>query len=116
ELRRGDALNLDYRDNSFDVVTSFHVLTVVPDPYRMMSEMVRVCKPGGRIAMTTHFRSDNPFLGFWSALVDPLTKRLGWTSKLRKRDALKGHPVTLERNERISPISVHTVIIARKNA
>ena len=60
ELQQGDALNLDYPDNSFDYVTSFHVLTVVPDPYRMMSEMVRVCKPGGRIAITTHFQSANP--------------------------------------------------------
>ena len=60
ELRLGDALNLDYPDNSFDYATSFHVLTVVPDPYRMMSEMIRVCKPGGRIAITTHFQSSNP--------------------------------------------------------
>lgn len=116
ELRRGDALNLDFPDNSFDYVTSFHVLTVVPDPYRMMSEMVRVCKPGGRIAITTHFQSENPLLAFWSTIVNPLTKLIGWTSRLRQRDVLKGHKITIERNQRISPISVHTVIIARKNA
>jgi phosphatidylethanolamine/phosphatidyl-N-methylethanolamine N-methyltransferase len=116
ELRQGDALNLDFPDNSFDYVTSFHVLTVVPDPYRMMSEMVRVCKPGGRIAITTHFQSENPLLAFWSTIVNPLTKLIGWTSRLRQRDVLKGHKITIERNQRISPISVHTVIIARKNA
>src|SRR5208282_6472487 len=49
DLREGDALNLDFPDNSFDWVTSFHVMTVVPDPPRMMKEMVRVCKPGGKI-------------------------------------------------------------------
>lgn len=115
ELRQGDALNLDFPDNSFDFVTSFHVLTVVPEPYRMMSEMVRVCKPGGRIAITSHFQSDNEFLAFWSTLVNPVAKLLGWTTRLRQHEVLKGHPITIERNGRLSPISVHTVIIARKN-
>src|SRR5271156_5713050 len=42
EVKKGDALNLDFPDNSFDDVVTFHVITVVPDPLRMMSEMVRV--------------------------------------------------------------------------
>jgi phosphatidylethanolamine/phosphatidyl-N-methylethanolamine N-methyltransferase len=115
ELKIGDALNLDFPDNSFDFVTSFHVLTVVPDPYRMMSEMVRVCKPGGRIAMTTHFQSANPVVALANNLVNPVTKLLGWSTRLRKQDVLKGHPITLERNGKVSPFSVHTVIVARKN-
>lgn len=114
ELRQGDALNLDYPDDSFDYVTSFHVLTVVPDPYKMMSEMVRVCKPGGRIVITTHFQSNNPIIAAFYTIVNPITLRLGWTTKLRKQDVLKGHPIALERNERISPWSVHTILIARK--
>jgi phosphatidylethanolamine/phosphatidyl-N-methylethanolamine N-methyltransferase len=116
ELRQGDALNLDYPADSFDVVTSFHVLTVVPDPYRMMSEMVRVCKPGGRIAITTHFQSANPIVAVLNTIFNPIARQLGWTTRLRKKDVLKGHRITLERNEKISPWSVHTVIIARKNA
>lgn len=115
ELKLGDALNLDYPDNSFDYVTSFHVLTVVPDPYRMMSEMVRVCKPGGRIAITTHFQSTKPLVAMLNSIVNPITRQLGWTTKLRKKDVLTGHQIALERNEKISPWSVHTVIIARKN-
>jgi phosphatidylethanolamine/phosphatidyl-N-methylethanolamine N-methyltransferase len=116
ELKLGDALNLDYPDNSFDFVTSFHVLTVVPDPYRMMSEMIRVCKPGGRIALTTHFQSSKRPVAMLNSIVNPITRQLGWTKKLRKKDVLTGHAITLERNEKISPLSVHTVIIARKNS
>ncbi len=116
ELKQGDALNLDYPDNSFDYVTSFHVLTVVPDPYRMMSEMVRVCKPGGRIAITTHFQSANPVVAFLNTIVNPITRQLGWTTRLRKQDVLKGHPITLEHSKKISRWSVHSLIIARKNA
>ncbi|MGH7923586.1 MAG: class I SAM-dependent methyltransferase [Candidatus Binatus sp.] len=116
ELRQGDALNLDFPDDSFDYVTSFHVLTVVPDPDRMMSEMVRVCKPGGRIAITTHFQSSNPVVAALNTIVNPITRQLGWTTKLRKQDVLKGHPITLERNGKVSATSVHTVIVARKNA
>ena len=55
--KQGDALNLDFPDDSFDDVTTFHVMTVVPDPVKMMREMIRVCKPGGRIVMTTHFQT-----------------------------------------------------------
>jgi phosphatidylethanolamine/phosphatidyl-N-methylethanolamine N-methyltransferase len=116
EVRLGDALNLDFPDNSFDYVTSFHVLTVVPDPYRMLSEMVRVCKPGGRLAITTHFQSSNPVIAAINSVVNPITRQLGWTTKLRKQDVLKGHPITLERNAKKSPMSVHTVIVARKNS
>jgi phosphatidylethanolamine/phosphatidyl-N-methylethanolamine N-methyltransferase len=116
ELLQGDALNLNYPDDSFDFVTSFHVLTVVPDPYRMMSEMVRVCKPGGRIAITTHFQSSNRLIAALNTIVNPITRQLGWTTRLRKQDVLKGHPITLERNAKVSSTSVHTVIVARKNA
>jgi len=116
ELKVGDALKLDFPDSSFDFVTSFHVLTVVPDPHKMMSEMVRVCKPGGKIAMTTHFQSANPVVALANNIVNPVTKLLGWSTRIRKQDVLKGHPITLERNEKISPISVHRVIIARKNS
>src|SRR5690349_20333895 len=44
ELSQGDALNLEMPDEVFDVVCAFHVITVVPDPVRVMREMYRVCK------------------------------------------------------------------------
>ena len=115
ELKPGDALNLPFAGNSFDDVTTFHVMTVVPDPVKMMREMIRVCKPGGRIVIINHFGSENPFLYFLVAVMNPITKYLGWTTRLRARHVLEGQPITVERNQRVSKLSVHRVIVARKN-
>ncbi|HUY27536.1 MAG TPA: methyltransferase domain-containing protein [Candidatus Binataceae bacterium] len=116
EVKKGDALNLEFPDNSFDDVVSFHVITVVPDPVRMMNEMVRVCKPGGRIVVVNHFASTNPILYFLNTLINPLTKLLGWTTRLRARDVLRGPNITLEHLAPVTSWSVHDLIIARKTA
>jgi len=112
ELRQGDALNLDLPDDSFDYVCAFHVVTVVPDPLKMMGEMYRVCKPGGRIVILNHFRSDNPVLGFLTGIANPLTKHLGWTTRLRFRDMLNGERIVVERQAKASML--HTVVVAQK--
>lgn len=114
ELREGDALNLDFPDNSFDWVMSFHVMTVVPDPLRMMHEMVRVCRPGGKIVHLNHFASENPLLYSLVWLANPVTKHLGWTTRLRVSDVLDGQKISVERNERVSRFSVHRVVVATK--
>jgi len=114
-LQQGDAQELDFPDGSFDWVTSFHVMTVVPRPRRMMDEMVRVCKPGGRIVLVSHFASPNPFLYFLGTVINPVTKLLGWTTRLRASDILDGQKIAVERNEPLSRLSVHYAIVARKD-
>jgi phosphatidylethanolamine/phosphatidyl-N-methylethanolamine N-methyltransferase len=113
ELRPGDALNLDFPDASFDDVTTFHVMTVVPDPVKMMREMIRVCKPGGRIVIINHFGSEKPVLYALVSMFNPITRHLGWTLRLRARHILEGQPIVVERNERLK-LSVHRLIVARK--
>lgn len=53
ELRVGDAQELDVRDGEFDVVMSVMGMIFAPDHSRAAAEMVRACRPGGRIAMTS---------------------------------------------------------------
>lgn len=48
----GDAQQLPYPDNSFDAVHCARMLHHVPDPLRVISEMVRVAKPGAWIVMS----------------------------------------------------------------
>ena len=114
ELHQGDALTLDFPDSSFDWVVSFHVITVVPDPVRAMREMLRVCRPGGKLVTVTHFASAQPVLYFLARLANPATKLLGWTNKLRLEDVINGQAIEVERCERLSRLSMHTLLVARK--
>lgn len=51
QFDEGDAEQLPYPDASFDTVVSLIGAMFAPRPERVTSEMVRVCRPGGRILM-----------------------------------------------------------------
>ena len=44
-----DAGDLKFPDASFDTVVAMYVMTVVPDPEKVMRELSRVCRPGGEV-------------------------------------------------------------------
>jgi arsenite methyltransferase len=48
---RADAQQLPLRDETVDATTSLAVLQLIPDPAATLAEMVRVLRPGGRIAI-----------------------------------------------------------------
>ncbi|HUP87374.1 MAG TPA: class I SAM-dependent methyltransferase [Acidimicrobiales bacterium] len=48
----GSALDLPFSDNSFERIIASEVLEHIDDDRRAMSELARVLKPGGRIAVT----------------------------------------------------------------
>jgi ubiquinone/menaquinone biosynthesis C-methylase UbiE len=48
-LVRGDSQRLPFRDDSFDVVTCAHSFHHYPDQARVVREMHRVLRPGGRL-------------------------------------------------------------------
>jgi SAM-dependent methyltransferase len=50
-IDEGDAEELPYRDASYDVVISLIGAMFAPRPQLVAMEMIRVCRPGGRIAM-----------------------------------------------------------------
>src|SRR5262245_45693687 len=47
----GDAEALPYPDKSFDVVATIYGAMFAPRPERVAAELLRVCRPGGTIAM-----------------------------------------------------------------
>ena len=54
-LCRMDAAHLAFADAHFDAVYAPYVINVVPEPTRVAREMLRVCRPGGRLVLLNHF-------------------------------------------------------------
>lgn len=105
-----DALHLDFLDDAFDFVMAFHVVTVVPDPIKMMQEAKRVCRPGGRIVIVNHFTSESPILGGITEALDPVTRRLGWRTDLKLNPFMRATQLKIEKVYKLSKLSLYTVL------
>lgn len=57
---RGDAGTLPFDDETFDAVCCFGALYLMPEPFQVAREMVRVLRPGGRVAILTSYASRIP--------------------------------------------------------
>ncbi len=65
ELRVADCEDLPYPDNSFDVVYSYGVIHHTPNTEKALAEIVRVCKPGGKIKVMIYHRHSLLAWFFW---------------------------------------------------
>ena len=81
-LCKMDAADLDFEDESFDLVYAPYVISVVPDPVKVVREMYRVCRVGGHVVVLNHFLSGNSFLSRAERLISPLTVHVGFRSDL----------------------------------
>ena len=81
-LLQMDAADLRFGDDSFDIVYAPYLINVVPDPVQVAREMLRVCRPGGRLLFLNHFLSSHSVLSRIDRLVSPLTIHIGFKSDL----------------------------------
>lgn len=65
DLRVADCEHLPYPDNFFDVVYSYGVIHHTPNTEQALSEIVRVCKPGGQIKVMIYHRHSLLSYFFW---------------------------------------------------
>src|SRR5438874_8162923 len=104
-LLQMDAANLKFADDTFDIVYAPYVISVVPDPVAVASEMRRVCRPGGRIVILNHFRSRNTLMAWAERLISPFTVHIGFKSDLDL-------PAFLAQAE-LKPVSIQKVNVPR---
>lgn len=113
QVRRMSALSLDLPDSSMDRVIAFHVVSVIPDVYKMMRELSRVCKPGGSLHVINYFCGESPKSQIIGELLDPLTRCIGWSSTLTRSSLFAKSDFKEEHARRTSSLSAYWEIQAR---
>lgn len=114
ELRLGDVQALDLPEQHFDTAVATFVFCSVPDPALGLRELGRVVKPGGRILLLEHVRSDRPVLGALMDLLNPLVVRLvGANVNRRTVETVERAGLVLEEVEDLWRAGVFKRIVAR---
>jgi phosphatidylethanolamine/phosphatidyl-N-methylethanolamine N-methyltransferase len=104
QLHRMDAGAMEFKDDSFDTVVAAYVVTAVPDYRKVVNEMIRVCRPGGRIIMLNHFSNDNKIIAAMEKVISPFTKHLGWRTDLSLETVLEGTSLHVARKQNVNPL------------
>lgn len=104
----GDAEALPYPDGSFDTVTSMAGAMFAPRPERVAAELVRVCRPGGRILMV-NWTPDGFVGGMFRAISQHVPPPPGvppaglWGDEATVRERLKNGVADLKLTRRVYP-------------
>ncbi len=110
-----DAREIAFPDASFDHVAAMHIMSVVPEPERVLAEMARVVRPGGSVMIANHF-AGRAAEGWAIAerLAAPLANLLGWHSDFAI-DRVLGQPLLrLEEQTQVRPFGLMTFLRFRR--
>ncbi|MEW6543894.1 MAG: methyltransferase domain-containing protein [Nitrospirota bacterium] len=117
ELVRMDAGRMEFPDDAFDTVMAAYVVTAVPDYRKVVNEMIRVCRPGGRIVMLNHFSNGNKLIAAVEKAISPLCKHIGFRTDLALSHVLEGTSLLVARKEKVNPLRFWHLVecVNRKN-
>src|SRR5271155_4998879 len=76
-----DAEQLDFADDSFDVVVAQYVITTVPNPEATLDEFARVLRPGGEIVLVSRVGAEAGLRRSLEHRFAPAARKLGWRTE-----------------------------------
>jgi phosphatidylethanolamine/phosphatidyl-N-methylethanolamine N-methyltransferase len=115
-LHQMDARHMSFADESFDHVAAMHIMSVVPDPEQVLSEMVRVCRIGGDVMIANHFAHTTEGWGWVERLTAPLANLLGWHSDFARDRVMGDARLRLEEEVYAPPFRLMTFLRFRRVA
>ena len=110
KLLRMDAGEMEFGEDSFDIVVAAYVVTAVPDYRKLMKEMVRVTRRGGRLILLNHFTQDSPIVAAVEKAISPICTKIGFRTDLSVDEVIDGWPLIKERDERVKPLGMWHVV------
>lgn len=113
-LHEMDAEHLEFADNSFNTIVAMYVMTVVPEPEKVMKELERVCVPGGEVMVVSHFSQEHGARGWVERKMEPFADRLGW-HPVFPIERITGRPgLSLIERRPLPPMGIFTLVRFRK--
>src|SRR5262245_26349452 len=119
-LHEMDASDLKFQAASFDTVVAMYVMTVVPDPEKVMQELARVCRPGGEVLIINHFSAEQGKPG-WEGMrgwverrMAPFADMLGWRPVFDIERVLVCEDLALLEKRGLRPWGLFTMMRFRK--
>ncbi|MFA7587274.1 MAG: methyltransferase domain-containing protein [Novosphingobium sp.] len=109
-----DASELGFGDASFDTVVAMYVMTVVPDPVKVLRELERVCAPGGEVLIVNHFAQDHGLRGWVESFMAPAARALGWHPDFRAETITDATTLELVETVKLKPFGLFTMLRFRK--
>jgi phosphatidylethanolamine/phosphatidyl-N-methylethanolamine N-methyltransferase len=109
-LHEMDASALAFPDESFDTVVAMYVLTVVPEPERVMRELERVCAPGGEVILVNHFSQDEGVRGWLERRLAPFAEFIGWRPVFGLDQVLVCDDLRLDERRALRPLGLFTML------
>ena len=106
-LHEMDAGDLEFPDDRFDTVVAMYVMTVVPDPERVMSELERVCKPGGQVILVNQ---EEGVRGWIERRMAPLANTLGWRPVFSPERVMGCGGLRLAEEQALRPLGLFTML------
>ena len=113
ELQIVDGEELPCGPGTFDAVVLPFVISVTPDPQRLLAEAFRVLAPGGQLLIVNHFAGVRG-VRWLERLFSPLASLVGFESNLDLTALLEGSPLQVMEIRRLRPIGFFTLVRLRK--
>ena len=111
-----DARKLQFADNTFDAVVAAYVMSVVPEPEKVIREIERVCKPGGDVIIVNHFAAEKGMRRGVERMLAPLSNKLGWRPDMPVEDILAHTHLKEVSRHKLPPMGLFTLLHLRKDA
>ena len=111
-----DASRLAFADGQFDTVVAMYVMTVVPEPEKVMRELERVCAPGGQVFIVNHFAQDHGLRGLVEKWMAPASRALGWHPDFRVETITGITKLDLVETKALNPFGLFTLLRFQKAA